>query len=372
MIAVIADDITGAAEMGGIALRYGLQVIISDDVKLAAQADVFIVYTNTRSMPKEEAVKVMEGVTGKMTQLSPTLFYKKTDSVLRGHVLSELQAQMRVLNMVKALLVPVNPSMGRTIRNGQYFINDQLIHETSFSLDPEFPVLDSRIERMLGSQEVKVLSEPNPVSAEGVFVGEAETNEDVHEWASHVDETIFPAGGASFFNALLSKRLQNKTANIELQLYSPTLLVSGTTYNRSVERIKKHSQLVSYMPSDIFLNEGNDFESWRDEIVLILSRYNKAIVAVKSTEGVKANPNSIKDRIGQVIKLVFEKIAVAELWIEGGSTAYSIVNKLGWGSFIPTEELEQGIVRMKVKGREKHYLTIKPGSYDWPSQWDFN
>jgi len=372
MIAVIADDITGAAEMGGLALRYGLHALVSEEVDLHSEPDILIVYTNARSLQKEEAVKLMEGLTKKIIQLNPSLFYKKTDSVLRGHVLAELKAQMKVMGKTKALLVPVNPSLGRAIRKGHYFIHDQLVHETSFSSDPEFPIVDSRVEQMLGSAEkIKVLPKQSPIPEKGICIGEAGTDEDVADWAGQVDETIFPAGGASFFNALLARRFQNKMTDTNLQLSSPLLLVSGTTYKKSVDRIRKFGNLVSYMPSGIFKNTSRDFEAWRDEIISILSLYNKAIVAVGNNEGGAGDPGTIRSHIADVIQLVSGKIEFRELVIEGGSTAYSILNKLGWRSFIPTEELAQGMVRMKVKEKDKTYITIKPGSYEWSSQWNF-
>src|SRR5687767_13628537 len=109
MIVVIADDITGAAELGGIALRYGLKVLLSDDVRTTENVDVLILYTNTRSLQKAEAVEVMKELTSKIKHLHPSLIYKKTDSVLRGYVVAEMEEQMKVLALQKALLVPANP-----------------------------------------------------------------------------------------------------------------------------------------------------------------------------------------------------------------------------------------------------------------------
>src|SRR5215213_1202936 len=112
MIVVIADDITGPAELGGIALRFGLKVLLSNDVNLSSNIDVLILYTNTRSLNREEAVSVMTELTNKVKSLKPSLVYKKTDSVLRGYVVSETEAQMKVLGLNKALLVPANPLLG--------------------------------------------------------------------------------------------------------------------------------------------------------------------------------------------------------------------------------------------------------------------
>ena len=156
MIVVIADDITGAAEIGGIALRYGFDVLLSDELDDAGNHEVIVIYTNTRSMTESEAAQIMGKLTSKSMQLKPSLFYKKTDSVLRGHVLAEMKSQMSAMNLERGLLVPVNPSSGRIIRDGNYYINNRLVHETSFSIDPEFPISSSRLQEMLGVNEVNL------------------------------------------------------------------------------------------------------------------------------------------------------------------------------------------------------------------------
>ena len=128
------------------------------------------------------------------------------------------------------------------------------------------------------------------------------------------------------------------------------------------------------MPESIFSDDHSgtkDFEKWLDDIAAILSKYDKVILAVNST-GKKSNPVLLREKKAEIVKLIFKKIKIKELLIEGGSTAYSIVKELGWHSFMPTAEIQQGIVRMKVGGTSDLHLTIKPGSYEWPAQWKFN
>ena len=108
MIVVIADDITGAAEMGGIALRYDLSVIVADDLMESDKYEVIVIYTNTRSQAEQQAAEIMASLSAKASKFKPSLFYKKTDSVLRGHVLAEMNAQMKAMNLTKGLLVPIN------------------------------------------------------------------------------------------------------------------------------------------------------------------------------------------------------------------------------------------------------------------------
>ena len=108
MIVVIADDITGAAEMGGIAIRYGLNTIVADDLIESDKYEALVIYTNTRSQTALEAAEKMASLSAKASKTKPSLFYKKTDSVLRGHVLAEMNAQMKAMHLKKGLLVPIN------------------------------------------------------------------------------------------------------------------------------------------------------------------------------------------------------------------------------------------------------------------------
>jgi uncharacterized protein YgbK (DUF1537 family) len=59
MIAVIADDLTGAAELAGIGLNYNLKTEISTVIDPNCSADLLIIATNTRSLPETEAGHMM-------------------------------------------------------------------------------------------------------------------------------------------------------------------------------------------------------------------------------------------------------------------------------------------------------------------------
>ncbi|GAA4730231.1 four-carbon acid sugar kinase family protein [Flavisolibacter ginsenosidimutans] len=376
MIVVIADDITGAAELGGIGLRYGLRVRIASDVEITSEVDLLVIYTNARSMKKEEAVALMQHLTRKAKALHPSLFYKKTDSVLRGHVLSEMQAQMRVLGIEKGLLVPVNPLLGRTVKDGHYYLNEQLIHETSFSTDPEFPIRSSRIEDMLGETNIPVnVIAQGEALPEGIAVGEAQTMDDVKHWAQQKEENVFYAGGASFFDALLHTMHEPVSLREEkrLELATPLLFVSGTTFQKNRKKIHCLSSLVCYMPDAVYkqsLPSANEYDAWCSEIVFRLKKTGKAIVAIEERDE-KAEAADLREKMSEVVRLVFQQTPVHELLIEGGSTAFGVIQKLGLQSFTPTEELAQGVVRMKANDKDNLHLTIKPGSYEWPAEWNF-
>ena len=94
MIAVIADDFTGAAEIGGIGLRHGLNVIIETEPIRNRLADLIIIATDTRSLRADEASRQITQITEHLLQFNPKFIFKKIDSVLRGNIKEELLAQM--------------------------------------------------------------------------------------------------------------------------------------------------------------------------------------------------------------------------------------------------------------------------------------
>jgi uncharacterized protein YgbK (DUF1537 family) len=86
MIAVIADDFTGAAEIGGIGLRHGLNVIIETEPIRNRSADLIIIANDTRSLRADEASGQIAQITEHLMQLKPGFIFKKIDSVLRGNI----------------------------------------------------------------------------------------------------------------------------------------------------------------------------------------------------------------------------------------------------------------------------------------------
>ena len=101
---------------------------------------------------------------------------------MRGHVLEELLSVLKASSSKQVLLVPANPSFGRTISEGQYYIYNKPLHQTGFSEDPEFALSSSNVLELLGnSNEIKtvILKREENIPEGAISVGEAETNKDL-------------------------------------------------------------------------------------------------------------------------------------------------------------------------------------------------
>ena len=92
MIIVIADDLTGTAELGGVGLRFGLRVEVQTEFDSNSNADLLVIDTDSRSVSAGQAAQKLETIGRQIEeQIEAPWIYKKTDSVLRGNVGTELQ-----------------------------------------------------------------------------------------------------------------------------------------------------------------------------------------------------------------------------------------------------------------------------------------
>jgi len=379
MIIVIADDFTGAGEIAGLGLRYGLRTELQTDFGTSCDAELLVVDTNTRSIDAVEAAEKVKEVCYGIKPLQPELIYNKVDSVLRGNVLAELEASLFVLDMDRAILLPANPSMGRTIRDGRYFINSRPLEETDFASDPEHPAHTSDVLELLGDSEssnIYFQQIPQPVPHGAIAVGQIKHKQSLLEWAAEVDEQTLPAGGADFFAAILQQKgIKQQTGKEKLSLESKKkffVCTSSSEYSRSiVHKLRSRAVVISQLPSEM-LKPGNDngevLSRWIDNTAGALNMHDMVVASIeKPAVYDRSLAAFLCDCTVSLIENVLSKTKVDELIIEGGATASAAVRRLGFNNFFPCSELARGVVRMKIEHRNL-YLTVKPGSYHWPGK----
>lgn len=376
MIAVIADDLTGAAEIAGISLRHGYRVVIETSVR-SVDTDVLVIATDSRSMSSEAAGALVRQVTQDLLALQPRLIFKKTDSLLRGHVGEELNAQMSVSGLKRTLLIPANPALKRTIRDSIYYSGDIPLNQSHLADASRNRILTSGVQELVGKQyNTNVISRDEDLPGSGLVIGNTITEADLDHWAGRIDADTIPAGSGGFFNAILKNRSVNGKHRVqeELQIGRNVLYMCGSAFPLSkayVSEARNEGRLVSYMPEKIFCSgnkSGELMDSWALEIIGGLRLTNHVILAVDELQCDDSSelPNKIKEMIARVVENVMRVVPLDELVIEGGATASSIIEKLGYERFFPVQELSQGVLRMKVQENPGLFLTMKPGSYQWP------
>lgn len=378
-IVVIADDFTGAAEIGGIGLRNGLRVAIETELMESKDVDLLVLATDTRSLPVSEATKVIKKLTKEILQLNPFLIYKKIDSVLRGNVSEEIEAQLDVMNLNKSIIIAGNPIFNRVIKDGKYFIDHIPLQDSHFVPNSQHPITTNEILKIISSNiKYPLYSRKNSDSLpdKGLIMGDVESIEDLHKWTQFYSNNILFAGASGFFNSLLkSLKLYNPTANgyHVPSLGEKRLFVLGSYYpknNALMENMVENGHYHANMPFEIYndKNYSHDiFKKWQDQVLSALEKHQKVIVSSLHTDSKDPDIHKrVKKEIAELVVKVCDRVNIDEILVEGGSTTSEIIDKLNINHLTPMQELDTGVIRMQIESMPGLCLTTKPGSYLWP------
>src|SRR3954452_21254922 len=133
-ILAIADDLTGALEIGAKFAERGIAARVTTELGGTAPPDVpvLVIDTETRHLPADEAAALVRAVGAEYREFAPWLIYKKTDSTLRGNIATEFRALLDVFSERTLVYAPAYPQMGRTVVAGRLFVGGTPVSESAF------------------------------------------------------------------------------------------------------------------------------------------------------------------------------------------------------------------------------------------------
>lgn len=198
--AILADDLTGAADCGIAFAAAGLATFVAfGDAAPPPDAEVLAIDTDSRREGEAEAVRRARAAAERARSGGARALYRKIDSTLRGHVGPELAATLAVVAGAGrpppvAILAPAFPGTGRTTVGGEVLVNGVLLERTEVWRDAHMgvPARPSELLRHAGLRArvvplARVRGGPGPLAEElgrqaasaDVLVCDAETEEDL-------------------------------------------------------------------------------------------------------------------------------------------------------------------------------------------------
>lgn len=153
--AVIADDLTGAADAGVQFAAAGLRTrtLRADwTPQHLAGAEVMIVDTASRGLAATDAYKRVRAATERLHAAGAQIVYKKIDSTLRGPLGAEIDAALDACTLALALVCPAYPATGRTLVDGVLRVEGVPVAQTPAAADPQAPVHESHVPTLLARQ----------------------------------------------------------------------------------------------------------------------------------------------------------------------------------------------------------------------------
>jgi uncharacterized protein YgbK (DUF1537 family) len=360
LLGCIADDLTGATDLGVTLAREGLSVIqVNGDPEPSLEipaADAVVVALKSRTNPAAQAVAwSLSSLSWLRKRGAERIYFKYCstfDSTPRGNIGPVGDALLDALGERFTVATPAYPRNGRTVYKGNLFVGDLPLAESGMRDHPLTPMRDSNLVRVLGAQTRRKVSlvpcevmdrGPGAIQEclkqmEGYAILDAIRDEHLIAAGQACRELKLTSGGAGLAmglaRALDVKRSQATLAQIEawgsaaLKL-DPLHLDAAAAVEWAVRRLPAPALIYASAP-----------------------------------------PEAIMAGRGEAIEQAFRQIArglaakgVRKFVVAGGETAGAVVEALGVRALAIGPEIDPGVPWTAAVGSEPYLLALKSGNF---------
>ncbi|MBU9711660.1 four-carbon acid sugar kinase family protein [Evansella tamaricis] len=414
MIGIVADDITGANDIGIMYGKAGLQTDVYPYTSFQERSqlsspDVVILDTNSRLDGKKEAYDKVFQSTKQLEEAGCTQFFNKTCSVFRGNIGAEFDAMLDALEESFAVVVLGFPKNGRTTIHQEHFVYGTKLEDSNFRNDPVHPTLYSNIVEILQSQtERKVDHLDIETIRKGHVAIKSEMERkrenchylilDVEDQASlqeiakaiHGEKIIAGASGVAEELVLVSERKQKaqREDQVKPEPKSSTgvLCAAGSLTPQTLGQIeymkKQDCPLVEMETMQLFTSENATYLEelvaktrellvQGNDVLLYASNDSNAVAETKQTGrelGLTTEKVSrlVSSSLATVVSKVCDQTDINRFLVAGGETSASICKELSIEGMRVYKEIEPGLPSC-INLSEPHYVfVLKSGSFGGP------
>jgi D-threonate/D-erythronate kinase len=379
LIAVIADDLTGAADTGVqfVHAGYRAAVFFRATEMLADDLDAVAFDTDSRAMPAGFAAKrVLDAA---HAARGARIVYKKLDSTLRGNVAAELASALGGARRERAVVAPAFPAAGRTTVGGIQRVHSVPVDETEMANDPHTPVSEAHLPSLLADafSSVGALGVEDFADHERVrrtledcecVVADAERDADLEALVRAVPDPdqVLWAGSAGLALALGSVYPGPCAGDTGLQRarVHPVLVVVGSLSGVAREQVRR--LVGEYGEVDVPIEAGGAGALERTVAAVRDALARRECAVVHSPEDRVASSESVLGSLAEVVALLSERGLVEGLVLTGGATAVEVARRLGASGIRLEGEVETGVPRGTLIGPRPYPVVTKAGGFGGP------
>jgi uncharacterized protein YgbK (DUF1537 family) len=390
-LAVVADDITGAADSGIQFADAYSPVYLLDHRRLAEQISlsedppqVLSVFTSTRDAGPDDARRTLLEIGDTLAARKPERVFKKIDSCLRGNIGCELEALMESLSKDLSFIAPAFPAQGRTTRAGVHRLHGVPVAQTEIGCDPLTPVKDSRLDAWIGRQmqyacfhvglavldagEQALSAEVERRIAAGVRHLTFDAEEDVHlERIAAFALARYPrallcgsAGLARALAAAMAGRRPRVAACGRPRVHRGTghfLFVCGSasaTLHRQVDKLIRAAPVaIEELPCENLLarERATEYTAAVQRAADALGRSSVVIkIAPPERTRALADPRALTPALGRFAAALIAVCRPAGVFLSGGDTAAAVLAAINTRAIKLENELPDGVVWGTIQG----------------------
>lgn len=352
-IVIVADDLSGAADCAAGCAAQGLRTVVQLAAENPASAQVLAIDAATRGMTADRAAATCERLFA--AHRDSRVFYKKIDSLLRGHVGPELAAMLRDAAPAVAVMTPALPSQGRiTIRGCQWRNGEQLANADA----PRILEAAGLTCVVIGSDLVRggqlELAMTNLAKHADVLVCDAESEEDLQKIAraaTAMPREVIWVGSAGLARHIPEALgIAGEGEGDPPRVRGPILVVAGSRSPVAHEQVRNVGvRAIAVAPEQ--LRAGN---------VPILDLSGDLAVTIEPSGDTNEDPG-LSAALAELILPYMDRIGA--LVVTGGETARALLTRSGITSLRLVKEVEPGVpLAVSIDARDMPVIT-KSGSF---------
>ena len=378
-LAIVADDLTGAADTGVQFVHAGYRTAVFFCAREILEDDLDAVAfdTDSRTMPAGFAAKrVLDAA--HLARGAPTV-YKKLDSTLRGNVAAELAAALGGARRERVVVAPAFPAAGRTTVGGIQRVQGVPVDETEMANDPNTPVGEAHVPSLLadsfssvGSLGVEDLSDHERIRGTledyECVVADAERDADLEALVRAVPDParVLWAGSAGLALALGSVYPGPcpGTAGVQAAPVRPILVVVGSLSGVAREQVRRLIEAHRTVDIPVDGKEPNAVQRAVEAARGALAGGTGAVV--RSPEERVPSSESVLGPLAEVTALLSEEGLFEGLVLTGGATAVGVARRLGASGIRLEGEVESGVPVGVLVGPEPYPVVTKAGGFGRP------
>lgn len=386
IIAVIADDFTGANDNGALLAAKGFSSatclgLAHWDPKEFTQCDAVCLNAESRLLHREDAYKAVYDAVTEFNKEKPALVSKRIDSTLRGNVGAELEAAIKAMDdthghkQTLAVLVASYPHSGRICVGGYQIVHGVPLERSPIAKDAATPVHHTAVLKIIADQTSlpcgfvpleKVLAGPDAVRetieaarAQGcrAVVCDAVSDDDIAVIAQSLADAPYPLVSLDpgpFTSELAAARIEAPRAEFENRIF---LTVGSTSELTRVQletlRLAHPCHIVSMDVRKVLAGEAESQAECRRVLEAVFAAPEEAKVLGVCTAASKEDvfsmqemsqtlgiaPSEISRRINMALAHVAqealknESLRIGGLYTSGGEVTVSVMRTLKAGGF---------------------------------------
>jgi D-threonate/D-erythronate kinase len=376
LIAIVADDLTGAADTGVqfVHAGYRTAVFFRATEVIEDNLDAVVFDTDSRAMPAGFAAKRV--VEAAHAAREARIVYKKLDSTLRGNVATELASALGGARRDRVVVAPAFPAAGRTTVGGIQRVHGVPVDETEMANDPDTPVRVAYVPGLLaeafssvGVLGVDDLADPEIVhrslEENECVVADADRDADLEALVRAVPDParVLWAGSAGLALALGSVYPGPRAgaADVQRGQVRPVLVVVGSLSGVAREQVR--GLVGEYGEVNVPLQAG---ASERTVAAVREALAGRACAVVHSPEERNASGESVLGSLAEVAALLSERGCFEGLVLTGGATAVGVARRLGASGIRLEGEVENGLPMGTLIGPSPYPVVTKAGGFGGP------